>query len=279
MSTNVDLAAAIIDAVYRYRFLTRRQLQRLFPTTTSSVLANLTRTGHIAAIKRPTLAARTADTVYALAGRGADAVAGQLGIDRGHVRWRKYHNLVGLPYLDHRLATNDLRIALSVGAPRHGVTLAHWYYEPPIREEVDDPDDPTERLAYRPDAYLRLRFADGRVIHAFVEVDMATESNLRFAAKIRRYLAYKGSALFRARVGGRSFRVLITVPTSSRLASLKRVIEGQGGGRVFWLAKQDDVAEGTLHHGVWRIAGSEERAPLVSPVPHNDRDSAADFSP
>lgn len=261
------VSLTVIDAIYRYRFLTQLQLQRLFPSLTIDHLDELTLSGHLVSITRPAFGSRTADTVYAIAGRGADVIAETRGIDRGEVRWRKYHNLVGLPYLDHRLATNDLRIALTVGSSRLGAALAHWYYEPPIREAIDDPVEPGVQLSFRPDAYLRLRFKDGRTVHAFVEIDMATESNLRFAGKVRRYVAYKDSRLFRSRVGGRAFRVLITVPTTARLAALKRVVERYGGGRMFWLARQSDVNEQTLQQPAWHIAGTAHRAGVLASPP------------
>jgi hypothetical protein len=259
-----EVSFTVIDAIYRYRFLTQLQLQRLFPSLTIDHLDELILSGHLVSITRPAFGSRTADTVYAIAGRGADVIAETRGIDRGEVRWRKYHNLVGLPYLDHRLATNDLRIALTVGSPLLGAALAHWYYEPPIREAIDDPVEPGVQLSFRPDAYLRLRFNDGRTVHAFVEIDMATESNLRFAGKVRRYVAYKDSRLFRSRVGGRAFRVLITVPTTARLAALKRVVERYGGGRMFWLARQSQIGPDQLSTANWHLGGSDERASIIA---------------
>lgn len=279
MDTPREASAAIIDAIYRYRFLTQHQLQHLFPSTTTHEVDDLTRTGHIVSIQRPHFGSHTADTVYAIAGRGADTIAEQRGVDRGQVRWRKYHNLVGLPYLHHRLATNDLRIALTVGSPRLGASLAHWYYEPPIREAIEDPVAPIEQLSFRPDAYLRLRFEDGRTIHAFVEIDMATESNLRFAGKVRRYVAYKDSRLFRSRVGGRSFRVLITVPSTARLTSLKRVVEKYGGERMFWLARQADVEPDKVGAATWRLGGSDERVSLMGTLSDRNLRQAIESSP
>jgi hypothetical protein len=259
-----SVAALIVHAVYRYRFLTAPQLARLFaghPDAEKQALHRLVSASYLTAIRRPTLDPIAPDVVYALAQRGADLVAERLGIDRRLVRWRKYHNLIGLPYLEHRLATNDVRIAVSLGAPRVGGRLEDWWYEFLIRENVDDPDEHAPPLVLRPDAYAQCQ-AGGRRLHLFVEVDLATESNGRFGSKVRRYLAYKESTLFRARMGGRSFRVLIVVPSAARLRALKRVVEDQGGGRIFWLALRSDVTEEKINEPIWHLAGEDVKAAL-----------------
>jgi len=65
--------------------------------TTKLVFTRLVDAGYLAGVRRPVLDSNTPNTVYALAQRGADLIASRLGIDRGRVRWRKYHNYVGLP--------------------------------------------------------------------------------------------------------------------------------------------------------------------------------------
>jgi hypothetical protein len=265
-TTVSSVAAQIVHAVYRYRFLTAPQLSRLFPghpDAEEQALHRLVNAAYLTAIHRPTLDPIAPDVVYALAQRGADLVAERLGIDRRLIRWRKYHNLIGLPYLEHRLATNDVRVALTVGAPRVGGRLEYWWYEFLIRENVDDPDEHAPPLVLRPDAYAQCQ-ASARRLHLFFEVDLATESNGRFGSKVRRYLAYKESTLFRARMGGRSFRVLIVVPSPARLRALKRVVEDQGGGRIFWLALRSDVTEEKIGEPVWQLAGEEVRAALFA---------------
>ena len=156
-----------------------------------------------------------------------------------------------------------MRVALTLGTPRVGGRLEYWWYEFLIRENVDDPDEHAPPLVLRPDAYAQCQVG-GRRLHLFVEVDLATESNARFGGNVRRYLAYKESTLFRARMGGRSFRVLIIVPSAARLRALKRVVEEQGGGRMFWLALRSDVSEENIGEPVWQLAGEEVRAALFA---------------
>jgi hypothetical protein len=261
------LATAFVHAVYDHRFLTAPQLARLYQldySTTKSILDRLTGSDHLAAVRRPVLHRAQPDTVYALGQAGANQVAADLGIDRRLVRWRKYHNLVGLPYVEHRLATNDVRIAFTVGSRRLGVVLEHWRYEVPIKEDVDDPDEGGPPLVMRPDAYLRL-LAGPRRLHFFLETDMGTETHGRFALKIRHYLAYKEAALFRRRVGGKAFRMLTVATTTTRVASLKRIAEGEGAQRAFWFAMLSDITPETVGDPIWKLAGERTKAALFGP--------------
>ena len=264
-SAEGNLAAQIVHIVYEHRFLTAPQIGRLIQLDTpmvASSLDRLVRSDHLAAVRRPVLHASQPDIVYALAHQGANRVAADLGIDRRLVRWRKYHNLVGLPYVEHRLATNDVRIALTVGGQRLGVIMDDWRYEVPMKEDVDDPDEGAPPLIFRPDAYIRL-LTGPRRIHFFLEVDMATETHARFAQKVRRYLAYKDARLFRYRFGGHAFRVLTVAPTATRIGSLKRIAEREGARRAFWVAPITDVTPERIAAPIWRLAGGDSPAALV----------------
>ena len=101
---------------------------------------------------------------------------------------------------------------------------------------------------------------------------MGTESHIRFASKVRRYLAYKDSRMFRVRFGGRSFRVLIVAPTIARLRSLKRLTESQAGQRVFWFALLGGIASERIVEPVRQLAGEETRAELFRHCNASDRD-------
>ncbi len=259
------LSAQIVDATYDYRFLTAPQFARLFDLPAGRaqmILKQLVEAGHIAAIRRPVLDRNTPDTIYALAQRGANLIAASRDIDRRLVRWRKYHNYVGLPFVEHHLAINDVRIGFTVGARRLGHQLQEWRYEVPIKEDVDDPDERVPPLVLRPDAYA-LWAAGPKRLHLFFEVDMVTETHARFAQKVRRYLAYKASGFFRSRFGGRSFRMLTLAPTASRVRSLKRVAEEEGAQRAFWFAALNDVSPNQINEPVWLLAGEEAPAALL----------------
>ncbi|MDR7540470.1 MAG: replication-relaxation family protein, partial [Armatimonadota bacterium] len=147
----------------------------------------------------------------------------------------------------------------------YGYAVEGWRYELPIREDVDDPDQKVPPLVLRPDAYFTLLVGQRR-LHLFLEVDMGTESHGRFGAKTRRYLAYKQSTLFRARFGGRSFRVLVVAPTVTRMRSLKRLTESQGGQRMFWFAPLSDITAEKIVEPIWQLAGESAKARLFGSI-------------
>jgi hypothetical protein len=256
-------ARELIWDIWEHRFLTPDQVSRLYGIPLESarlVLDRVAQAGYLAALPRPTVTADEPNLVYALDQRGADEVALRLGNDRETVRWRKYHNQVGRQYMDHRLAVNDVRIALTAGVRGLGGEMREWIYEPPIKEwSVYDPDQFAPPLRLRPDAYA-LFTPDNvffRSVHAFVEVDMGTESNDRFASKIKRYLAYRESRLFRVRFGGRAFRVLFVALSSVRVRTLRRVAERLGAERTFWFARLSDLVTAPISDPVWQLAGGD----------------------
>ena len=102
---------ALTTTIHIYRFLTLQQLRRLHPDLNPADLNLAVRTRHIAAIRRPTMRARIPEVVYALDRAGADLLTDVLAIDRAQLKWRAHRNLIGLLFLDHRLAVNDVRIA------------------------------------------------------------------------------------------------------------------------------------------------------------------------
>jgi hypothetical protein len=263
-------ARDLIWGIWEHRFLTPVQISRLYGISLESaglVLDRATQAAYLVALPRPTITSDEPNVVYALDQRGADEVALRLGNDREAVHWRKYHNQVGRQYMDHRLAVNDVRIALTTGVRGFGGEMREWIYEPPIKEwAVYDPDQFAPPLRLRPDAYAHFTPDNVflRSIHAFVEVDMGTESNDRFASKIRRYLAYRESRLFRVRFSGRAFRVLFVAPTSVRVRTLRRVAERLGAERTFWFARLPDVVTSAISDPIWQLAGGEGRGAILS---------------
>ncbi len=256
-------ARELIWDIWEHRFLTPIQVSRLYNIPLDAaglVLDQATQAGYLAALPRPTVTADEPNVVYALDQRGADEVALRLGNDREAVHWRKYHNQVGRQYMDHRLAVNDVRIALTAGVRGRGGEMRAWAYEPPIKEwSVYDPYEFAPPLTLRPDAYAFFSPDNvfPRSIHAFIEVDMGTESNDRFASKVRRYLAYRESRLFRVRFSGRAFRVLFFAPTPVRVRTLRRVAERLDAERAFWFARLSDVVTAAIDDPIWQLAGGD----------------------
>lgn len=214
--------------------------------------------------------------VYFLAERGAQLLGDLHAVPPGELTWRRDHNKVKWPFLDHLLATNDLRVRLEKAAPDYGFTVAAWVDDASLaRAALQDqfdlvtPTGQTKRVAISPDGYFALTQAGSpKVYRAFVEADRGTESLATWADKVTKYLGYFKSDAFRKRYRARKpFRVLTVTTGAKRLAHLKQITEEVGGKNWFWFTTAQEIAEPrtVLFHPVWRMAGTEE--PVCFPFP------------
>jgi hypothetical protein len=91
------------------------------------------------------------------------------------------------------MAVNDVRIAVTVSAQRAGHCIEQWVREDGLKATNGHAYAITASGAERdvaiiPDAYFVLGL-EGRRAHFFLEVDRATETNGRWALRVRAYLA------------------------------------------------------------------------------------------
>src|SRR5207249_1797453 len=122
--------------------------------------------------------------VYRLARKGAEIVAGELGIKtREIVYWGrgddKDHRVTeaSLLFLRHTLQVNDMRIAITQAASAHGYRIDKWIDDTQLKSvEMKDyvtltsTQGRNDRVAVIPDAYFVLHLGDRRA-HFFLEVD------------------------------------------------------------------------------------------------------------
>ncbi len=111
---------ALVDAIYRYRVLRRDQAQQLFfpsKNTANQRLKLLHQHGFLARRRLPVEYGQgSGQALYLLGGRGAALVAAQLGVDVAEIGWRRTHNHVSSPFLEHTLMVNDIRLAVEAAA-------------------------------------------------------------------------------------------------------------------------------------------------------------------
>jgi hypothetical protein len=268
---------AVVRAVHDYRVLRRDQVQRLlFPSknTANQRLHLLAAHGYLA---RRRLAVEygqgSAQALYLLAGRGATLLAAQQGLDPEDLSWRRAHNQVSSPFLEHTLMINDVRLAVETAAPRAGYAVEQWVREEELRAIADrvwieSEDRGHRQMTLVPDAYFRLADA-GRRAAFFLEADRATETQGRWAHKVRAYLAYVRSGAYLRRYGRRCLRVLTVTTGPARrdnlLRTTARLCEPASRG-LFWFATHDQVAaETVLQAPVWRLPGQEVPSVLLVP--------------
>ena len=270
---------ALIQAVYRYRVLRRDQAQRLlFPSknTANQRLKRLHEHGYLARRRLPVEYGQgSAQALYMLATRGATLVAEERGLDLAEIGWRRCHNRVSSPFLEHTLMINDVRLAVELASREQQWAIETWLPEEELKARPDRVPIETEagqrrRLTLIPDAYFRLVQGSKRASF-FLEADRATETNGRWAQKAQAYLAYVQSGAYLRRYGSNCLRVLVVATSERRMDNLLRATsracaaDGQG---LFWFTTLERIEpETVLDTPIWQVAGGRGLRPLVTPEP------------
>jgi hypothetical protein len=218
--------------------------------------------------------------VYFLTKHGLVLAADVRGVPESAIDWKKEHNDVRWPFLEHLLATNEIRVRLEVAAPAAGFTVLEWLDDKTlssisIRDQfmIARPSGDAMQVALGPDGYVSLLDPDGTTRHrAFIEADRATVPLGRWQDKVERYLWYFRSPVFADRYKAtKPFRVLTVTTSAERLANMKRVTEEAGGQTWFWFSTYAALADPVemLHRPTWFMAGQAE--PVAFPYPPSGR--------
>ena len=284
--TNRDIE--IVKAVYAYRALTTPQIERLLfppdnrqdhPTKTSRCQHRLKLLFHAQYLCREEQPQRLSDgrkpLLHFLDENGAQLLARVGEIERSRIAWKRKDNRVSPMFLEHLLATNDVRIAVSLAARRLGMTLERWLDEKTLKSKAvkdyvevvlkdkNGHNCQRKKLAVVPDGYFVLSLG-GRRGHFFLEIDLATEPGKRWADKVRGYLAYLESGLYQKRYQTRSLRVLTVTTGPKRLENLRQTTQAVGGGSLFWFTTLALAQPATvLSDAIWQRARMEGLHSLI----------------
>src|SRR3990172_5114706 len=226
----------ILVAIYRFRFLTRQLVEWAFFSREdgdfnqrSSLAARrlqvLYEAGYVQRLVMPVLPGTgRSPAVYALSSRGADAVAAHLGVDRGEVDWTPKHTRATAFFMEHTLAIARLWASLEAALLDTDLRLGSWTGEAQLRQwDKRVFDREVHRwVPVRPDGYFRLWRSKGCSLPCFVEVDMRTETNGRFAQKMTAYEVYRREE-GRGKSDVADFRLLVVTSGARRLENLRRV--------------------------------------------------------
>jgi hypothetical protein len=291
-----DRDKAIIRAVYTHRALTRPQIEDLlFPpdngqshrTKTSRArhrLKLLYQHGYLFRDQQPTKTRfGSKPLVYFIDKKSVPLLADELGVFPEDIDWHPRNNNVGWMFLDHLLATNDVRIAIEVAAENKSLKLSKWSDEKTLKSrEMRDsvvivgPNGSRIKASIVPDGHFCLEGEDSEY-HHFLEVDMGTETGLSskfgrrdFSRKIRGYIAYWKHGLYQKKYDPQHQHdnlpmwVLTITTGPKRLANLKAVAESAGAHDSFYFTTFDRVvAKSVLTEPIWEIAGFNGHYPLL----------------
>jgi hypothetical protein len=276
----------VIQAVYLYRALTAAQIQTLlFPTANGQAnsrcryrLQMLYQTGYL---RREELPARPSEgrrpLVYCLDRKGARLLAQRAATEVEQLDWNPRQKLPGPFFLEHLLATNEVRIALVLATRARGWQITRWLDDKALKSDqmkdyvtLSGPRGGRQRAAVVPDGYFVLDTGQ-YVYHHFLEMDLGTvtgEASLwgkrDWARKVAAYLAYDRSGGYQARYHAQSWRVLTVTTSATRLQHLKAAAEKTGGKLRFWFTTYAQVTmESVLTEPIWQEAGQSGLRPLT----------------
>lgn len=271
--------AEIIHTVYSFRAATAGQIEQLFFThpkgrpeinaVCKNRLRGLYHHGYLFRDEQPTkLSEGRKPLVYFLDKRGGEFLAEYLGTQ---IDWKPQDNNVSYPFLDHLLATNDIRVALTVSARAHGPVIAEWVDEkrlksPQMKDIVTLKGErgARERAAVVPDSFFCLETTED-MYNFFLECDRgtvtldATETGKRdWMRKIRSYLEYHHSGLYEKRYQTKDMRVLTVTCGEKRMWNLKEVTEEAGGKSRFWFTTFEAFqTQDILTAPIWTVAARD----------------------
>ena len=281
----------IISWVYKMRFLTREQIQRLeFSPTTESYakrrLMLLYQHGYLD--RRPLLmdtAFGSSKPLYCLDSKGADWLAYAWKIERSELSWKPRDTQVSDYFMRHLLDSNDFSISVTLAAQEKGWPV-EWIDEATLKsaemkDYVTDPGQPG-KVAVVPDGYFSLHNVPiqgtPRRANFALELDRGNMEPRPWKRKIRAYIAWWESGQYQARYNTSSLRVLTVVSAARRArdpAHEKELIEDgverllawteeAGGRRMFWFTAAHKVDESTVFDTpIWRVATAAGVYPLI----------------
>lgn len=266
-----DRDREIIAAVNAYQALLGKQLERLFFTSRSTAQYRLQRLYQHEFLDRHfmtvvTTAPAASPMIYTLGKRGAYLLSREMGYTPAQLR--RFPKVIKWQFMEHLLAINEVRVAISLACQRNGFTLEEWLDEPVFRGapeyvQVTDGKGKMSDKPVFPDGYCRIQTPQGTA-HCFLEVDRATEQHSKFRPQIEVYEAYVASGQYQARFSPKSMRVLIVTTTSERMQNLKKTVEAAGGDAKYWFTTLEQVtADTVLTAPIWERLGSRHKRAWV----------------
>jgi len=244
----------MLVACYRFRFLSRDQIMRLFGFgSVSGANARLRklRDGKYLEQRVVPVALASAQSVYSLGARGVEAVSDYLGIDIGEIGQHIRRNMrLGEFSLLHLVECNDVRIAF---VQSQEVELVRWLHEPQISLNG--------KGKLGPDAFFQVVY-DEKLFSFFMEYDRGTMSVGRFVnEKVGAYLNMIRSGIHKQAFGINYFAVLTVVSSNRRLISLHKAVSRRIKG-LFWFVEREHAISENITKPIFVKSGGNIRKSL-----------------
>jgi len=187
--------------------------------------------------------------LYSLSKRGAELV----GVPYRGLRRGNDETIVADFFIAHQLSINEIYCTVKHRPiPISGVQFAQWksFYE-----SIDT------SIQLIPDGYFEVR-TPARILTAFLEVDLGSETRSVWRAKVQRYIRYAVSGDFERRFGHTQFRVLVVANSERRLASL-RTATAELTDKIFWFASFESITKLGFWSPTWNRRKDHSLQPLI----------------
>lgn len=257
----------VIKAVCDYRVLRQDQLQRLFFTSKNTCQRVLQRLYQHKFLHRVFLPVTTGSppTLYCVDKEGVQLLSTEFGY--GDLKWYPTAKDIKPLFIDHVSSINDVRIAVTLAAQKHGYSLKTWLTDNELKADYDYVQIETrygrKKVAVIPDSYFVLETPHGKA-HFFIELDRRTESIEKFQHKVQAYLAYWDSRAYEKRYNTKALRVLTVTIGQERLNHLKAVTEKVDKRNWFWFGLLSELnADSVLSAPIWQRAGQDGLYTLI----------------
>jgi hypothetical protein len=224
---DVDLLSSLAD----FRVLTTTQVQRLFFRSLHRArkrLFKLWQHGMVDRVFRPvSLGESPSEAIYTMAAKGARLLAQQRGSSEQASREVIRRKKISPFFLEHSLAVNSFRIALTIGCGHtYNARFLSWRQGAAIGFEqiIADPDSGGSivRVPVVADGLAEIEVA-GHSESYFVEVDRGTVPLRRWRRRYAAYLKASRDEILQKRLGISHFAVLIVTSGEQRMLNLLNV--------------------------------------------------------
>ncbi|MEO1163705.1 MAG: replication-relaxation family protein [Chloroflexota bacterium] len=258
----------IVQFVYRYRILSQKHVEMLLersPSTVQRLLRRLYDHRYLERLFLPVTTLGSSPALYILDKRGVSMLQ-RMGIE---VETNLPSKSLSSMFLDHTLAINTFRIAITQACQRQGYEIVRWLTDHDLKSDYDRVKVVGKQRAISliPDSYFQLYVPERGTGHFFVELDRGTMTTERFADKVRAYVSYYKSNQFEQRYRAKGFRVLTVVDGigDKRVNNLFNAADRVGRiGRRFWFTHLNLIdTSSVLTDAIWRVSGEPKRQSLL----------------
>lgn len=255
--------AALVRRIYLHRVLRRDQLIRMgFFSSVPRANACLKRLVDRRMLRRAYVAhaGPSAQAAY-LAGPAATAwLAAELDLEPAEVA-RFTRRPPARSFLEHSLASADLRLELESAARAAGGTVEAYLEEPLCRHEYEIVrGGKALKRVLKPDGYARVRLGN-ETRDLFLECDLGHVSSGQMGRSFERYRSYLSDGLFEEAYGAESFELLVVTSAGLRRVRNLLSLAPSGRPRVRAATFADVRARGFLG-SVWRSSPDSAPEPL-----------------